>query len=354
MNTIKRQEEEIVKTKAIRFIDVGVAEYADVEVKAPTDDDVIVNIQYTTVSNGTERANLMGHPNTSVFARPGDKEKPRFPKILGYSGAGVVEWVGKNVTKVKVGDRVATSSGHHMKHLVRPEDKVTKLPDNVELSVASMAHIANFPLGAVRKCGVEVGESALVAGLGILGMFAVMLLKVSGACPVIASDPNPERRAMALRLGADVAVDPTEADYVARVREATDGRMVQAAVEVTGLGAGLDGVLDCMAKFGRVALLGCTRDSNFNIDYYRKVHGPGISLIGAYAGARPERDSFRGWWSEMADVETIVRLCAMERIDPSQMICETHSPKQAPDVYKRLAEDKNFPVCVQFDWREEK
>ena len=113
--------------------------------------------------------------------------------------------------------------------------------------------------------------------------------------------------------------------------------MVQAAVEVTGLGAGLDGVLDCMAKFGRVALLGCTRDSNFNIDYYRKVHGPGISLIGAYAGDRPERDSFRGWWSEMADVETIVRLCAMERIDPSQMICETHSPKQAPDVYKRLA-----------------
>ena len=54
------------------------------------------------------------------------------------------------------------------------------------------------------------------------------------------------------------------------------GGVANVGIEVTGVGVGvgLDGILDCMARFGRVALLGCTRDKEFSIDYYRKVHGP--------------------------------------------------------------------------------
>ncbi|MFR6641702.1 MAG: hypothetical protein ACLUSP_10635 [Christensenellales bacterium] len=66
-------------------------------------------------------------------------------------------------------------------------------------------------------------------------------------------------------------------------------RGANVAVEVTGLGKGLDRVLDCMRKFGRVALLGCTRNSDFTIDHYRKVHGPGITPVGAHTAARPRR-----------------------------------------------------------------
>ena len=62
---------------------------------------------------------------------------------------------------------------------------------------------------------------------------------------------------------------------------------VKVGIEVTGVGAALDGILDCMARFGRVALLECTRSSDFTIDYYRKVHGLGITLVGAHTNARP-------------------------------------------------------------------
>lgn len=44
-------------------------------------------------------------------------------------------------------------------------------------------------------------------------------------------------------------------------------------IEVTGQGTGLNEAHDCMAKFGRVALLGCTRNSDFSVDFYRTVHG---------------------------------------------------------------------------------
>ena len=118
---------------------------------------------------------------------------------------------------------------------------------------------------------------------------------------------------------------------------------------MTGVGAGLDGILDCMARFGRVALLGCTRNKEFTIDYYRKVHCPGITLIGAHTNARPTEESHGGWWTQKDDVDAILRLTQMGRLKLSNLIDETYSPEQAPQVYSRLATEKAFPL-VQFDW----
>ena len=125
---------------------------------------------------------------------------------------------------------------------------------------------------------------------------------------------------------------------------------MKVALEVTGKGQGLDMVLDCMARFGRVALLGCTRNADFSIDYYRKVHWPGVTLVGAHTMARPKVESFEGWWSELDDAEAIIKLLAMKRLDFKSLIAETHGIFEAPAVFDRLAKEPSFPV-VQFDWR---
>ena len=108
-------------------------------------------------------------------------------------------------------------------------------------------------------------------------------------------------------------------------------------------------VLDCMAKFGRIALLGCTRNSDFSIDYYRKVHCPGITLIGAHTMARPKLESSEDCWTELDDAEAIIRLVQLGRLDLKRLIEETYSPADAPAVYDRLAKNSAFPI-VQFDW----
>ena len=105
-----------------------------------------------------------------------------------------------------------------------------------------------------------------------------------------------------------------------------------------------------MARFGRVALLGCTRNKDFTIDYYRKVHGPGITLVGAHTQARPQYESRDGWWTQKDDIATTLKLTEMGRIKLSDMIDEVHSPVEASEVYTRLANEKSFPM-VQFDWR---
>ena len=177
---------------------------------------------------------------------------------------------------------------------VVPEENVMKFNEtDVSMQDAALCHIATFPLAALRKTRLEIGESMMVMGLGILGLMAVHFAKAAGAAPVIAVDPIAERREKALRFGADYAFDPFEKDFAKKVKEKTDGG-VSTAIEVTGFGAGLNQCLDCMARFGRISLLGCTRNKNFTVDYYRKVHGPGIQLIGAHTLARPDFESSPG------------------------------------------------------------
>jgi len=106
-----------------------------------------------------------------------------------------------------------------------------------------------------------------------------------------------------------------------------------------------------MAKFGRVALLGCTRSSDCTVDYYKKIHAPGITLIGAHTLARPKCESHPGWFTHQDDIRAVLRLCASGRLTLEDLVEETDVPTDCAEVYDRLVNDRNFPIAVQFDWR---
>ena len=333
-----------MKTRQIHFVAPGVAELVTTEIPAPSAGQVMVKLAVSTVSSGTERANLIGDPNVA----PGRPGAVKFPRILGYSSAGVVCAVGEGVEGLSVGDRVGLSWSIHSEYQNISAKNVFRI-DDIPFEEAALWHITTFPMAAIRKCGLEIGESAIVMGMGVLGMFAIKLLRLAGAAPIIAVDPVPEKRAYAIETGADYALDPFADDFAETVKKLTGGG-AKVAIEVTGNGGALDGVLDCMARFGRVALLGCTRSSDFTIDYYRKVHGPGITLIGAHTNARPVHESHHGWWTTGDDIQAVKTMYGLGRVEFSGMIAETHSPEEAPGVYARLAVEKAFPL-VQFDWR---
>lgn len=321
--------------------------------------DVLVRTARSTISSGTERANLTGVPDcgVSIFT---DSEETTWPRQSGYSSAGTVVEVGADVKSVRPGDRVAMSWTVHAEYLSVPEERVYRLPDSVSFEDAALVHISTFPMAAVRKCRLEAGESAIVMGQGVLGQLAVMILRASGATPVIAADPVAAKREFALKIGADLAVDPMAPDFAEQVKAATDlgrvtfgGRIEDAgakvAIEVTGNGKAFDNALDAIAPFGRVALLGCTRDSNFTIDYYHKIHGRGVTVVGAHTWARPVDESSSGWWTTRDDAMAFIRLLEYGRISLKDFVSELHSPMDCGETYARLANDRAFPV-VQFDW----
>ncbi len=338
-----------MKTKQIVFTEPCVAKLLDAECLPPKEDEVTVSLEYSAISSGTEKANLIGLRNGTNIA---EDEKAVFPRTVGYSAAGIVSEMGSAVTDIQIGDKVVVYWGHHKKNITVNRNHVIKIPDGVSTKEASMALISTFPLAAIRKTRLEIGESAMVMGLGILGIFAVQELKAAGAYPIIAVDPVEERRDFALKMGADYALDPTDDNFVKTVTTLSDGG-VNVCIEVTGLGIGLIQALDCMKEMGRVALLGCTRSSHFEIDYYGKVHGRGISLIGAHTLARPKIESAPGLWTDADDLKAVLNLIKGKRLNFKDMICEIHSPREANEVYNRLATEKNFPIGVLFDWRGE-
>ena len=333
--------------KSILFTKVNTAEFVDSEMRPVGDYQIKVKTSYSTISNGTEKANITGSDTVGWMTGPTEAV---FPRHLGYSTSGTVVEKGKCVTDFEIGDEVAMCwTQHRLYNVIDAKNAVKLTYKNVTLAEASIAHISVFPLAALRKTRLEAGESVLVMGQGILGLLAVVLARAMGAYPVIAVDPVAERREKALKHGADFAFNPFDEDFAQKVKNVTGGG-AKVCVEVTGVGAGLNGALDCMARFGRVALLGCTRVSDFTIDYYRKVHGPGITLIGAHTMARPDDNSYPGYFTTIDDMKTVLNLCEGGRISLKALVDEVHSPEECTEVYSRLVNDKNFPSVVQFDW----
>jgi threonine dehydrogenase-like Zn-dependent dehydrogenase len=220
----------------------------------------------------------------------------------------------------------------------------------IDLLDAAFAHIASFAFLGVRKLRIELGESAMIAGMGILGAFAVQIAGLSGAIPVVVSDFDPVRRDLALRLGADAAFSPDEENFVEKVKAATGGAGPNAVVEVTGSAAALQQALEYIAWEGRISLLGCTRISDVPIDFYKYVHRRGISLIGAHTFTRAKQESAPGRWTEHDDYRTFLKLVSAGKLQVRPLISEIVSPEAASDVYGRLAEMKQPPLGFVFDW----
>ncbi|MBQ8440637.1 MAG: zinc-binding alcohol dehydrogenase [Clostridia bacterium] len=332
-----------MKTKQIVFTAVHKADLLDIELEELQADEVLTEMEYTVISGGTERARIMGMPNTSC----------KFPGSLGYCGVGRVLQIGSAVTSVAVDDRVLVYHGKHRKYNVRPEAAVTKVEDDSISSLdAAFVIIASMGLGGVRKLEVELGESAMVMGLGLLGIFSVQFLRLSGAYPIIAADLNPARRALALKLGADYAFDPSAPDFVEQVKAVTKGKGVRATVEVTGVSVAMKQALECASWQGRISLLGCTRVSDCAVNYYQQVHRPGVKLIGAHNLVRPKVESYPHHWTHQDDCKAILDLIASGRIQIAPIVSRVVSPKNAPAIYDQLCDDPAFPMGTVFDWRE--
>ncbi len=329
--------------RSIVFTEPKTAECLTEEIPDVADGKVLVRMEYTVVSGGTERACIMGMPNAGGA---------NFPKRLGYCGVGHVERTEEAAAAFAVGDRVLVYHGMHSDYNLVDASQLTKVEDNaIDSLEAAFVIIASMGLGGVRKLEIELGESAMVMGLGLLGMFAVQFLALSGANPVIAADLNPARRKLALELGADCALDPAEDGFADKVRAFTKGRGVNGCVEVTGVSKAMSQALDCASWMGRIALLGCTRVSDCAVDYYQKVHRPGVKLIGAHNFVRPKVESYPHHWTHQDDCRAILDLISAKKLRVRPIVSRVALPEEAPVIYRQLCDDSTFPIGTVFDWR---
>jgi len=184
------------------------------------------------------------------------------PGSIGSEAAGVVEEIGEGVTDLKVGQRVAYAGGPpgaYVEKRVLPADRLVPLPDGIEDTVAASIMLQGMTTEYLleRTYKVKKGDTILFhAAAGGVGLLAVQWAKSLGAT-VIGTVGSQAKAELAKAHGADHVIDYSKEDFVARVKEITDGKGVPVVYDSVGRDTFLKS-LDCLSPFGLLALFGAS------------------------------------------------------------------------------------------------
>lgn len=345
--------------RRVTFLSKGVVSLESFDLPCPKAGEVRVDIEYSMLSPGTELAWLNAAPGT-----PGT-----FPQFTGYSSSGRVVEVGAGVTRFKPGDRVAIDTPHASSAVIPADaEGIASLPDSVDVLDASAFRLVTIALQGVRKASIQLGDSALVLGLGIIGNLAGQLVRAAGATCLVGVDPVAWRAELARRCEFDATSpsvdavfsgDPSAAgvvgDLPARVRTDDADHMkfkgFDAVIEATGVPDAVNHSFAAATRRGRVVLLGSTRGTTREVDFYRDVHRKGLSVFGAHAAIRSFGEDTGNFCSLRTDVRTAIDLIASRRINASAIITDAVPAEQAPAAYARLADRTQQTMTLALKWR---
>ena len=322
------------------FLEPERVEIEPFDVEDPGSDEILIETDISLISPGTEGAFLRALPNT----------RQEFPMFPGYSNIGTVLEFGSNVTGVSRGNRVVSMGGHASHAKVTKDALCEPLPPDLSMEAAAFFALASFAIQAVRKARIELGESVLVIGQGIVGSLALQFARLQGGYPVIAADLDTGRLETALGVGADHTIHAGETDLVAAVRKVTDSDGARVVIEATGHPEVIITALHAAGWCGRVILLGSTRGETRSVNFYRDVHRRGIVIVGAHGPVRPVQDASPGFWPLDADVRLCLDLLAAGRVQVEPLISKRVSFRNAEDAYNLILEQRREVLGIVLDW----
>jgi D-arabinose 1-dehydrogenase-like Zn-dependent alcohol dehydrogenase len=283
--------------KAVRLIEIGKPlEAQETPTPVPGHGEVLVRIK------------AAGICHSDVHYRAGTSYAGPLPITLGHEVAGVVEALGPGTMRTRIGERVSLHylvtcgqchycnrgeeqfcatgqmlgkhrDGGYAEFITIPERGIVPLPDDVPFETgAIMMCSSSTSFHALRKARLKPGETVAVFGAGGLGMSAIQLAKGLGASEVYAVDINRDKLVLAASFGA-IPVDASNADPVELVRQLTNGRGVDVALELIGLPATMRQAVQVLGIQGRAALAGITRKP-FEVDSYQEIVGREAEIVG--------------------------------------------------------------------------
>jgi len=262
-----------------------------------TDNGVLIKVHYSCISAGTEMTSVntskkslikraLDQPDevrTAIdFAKTNGilKTIQRVRGVLdngkqtGYSISGEIVAIGNNIKNFQIGDRVAAAGAglaNHAEFVDVPENLVMKMPKTLSYKSASTVTLGGIAMQGVRRAEMNLGETCVVVGAGILGLLSLQMLKRSGV-QVIVSDLDEKRLKLAKDLGADLVLNPTKDDVVSNVNNFSGGIGADAVLftAATSSNKPLSDSFKMCRKKGKVVLVGVVGMEINRADMYAK------------------------------------------------------------------------------------
>ena len=320
-----------------------------------------LHFDYTDVSEpdvGPEdvlvRVKACGICGSDVHGYTGETGRRLPPIIMGHEASGVVERVGAEVKGLEPGQRVCFDStvycnrcaacrrgevnrcdqrqvlgvstpdvkrhGAFAEFVVLPHWTLLPMPESLSFTQAALLEPVAIALHAANRADVQPGDVVFVLGAGPIGLFTLQAAQLKGAAKTIVSDLDATRLDLARELGTDVVVNPNEADVLAVVREATEGRGADVSIEAVGIGVTVRQAIAATRAGGCVTLVG-NLEQRTEIPL-QEVISKELTLTGSYASSGEYRDA--------------VDLVASGKIDVLRLVSETAPLAEGQRAFDRL------------------
>ncbi len=278
------------------------------------------------------------------------------PMTMGYSSAGVVLACGAGVEEFKPGDRVA-SNGPHAEVVCISKHLCAKVPEGLPLDHAAFTVLGAIALQGVRLARLEIGSTALVVGLGLIGQLTVALLKASGV-RVIGTDLEEGKCALALQMGASVARPGLTP---AAIEELTGGLGADAVIITasTSSNGPIELAAGAVRKKGRIVLVGVVGLALDRRPFYFKECEFVVSCsygAGRYDALYEERgqDYPAAYvrWTEQRNMQAVLDLMARGALDVSPLISHRFPIERAEEAYRLIEEGKEPYLGILLEYGE--
>ena len=289
------------------------------------------------------------------------------PMIMGHEASGIIVKTGTDVRGWKSGDRVTFDStvyplndwftleglynlsdnreilgvspgtykrdGAFAEFIAIPQHILYKIPEKVTFQQAAMVEAVAVALHSINISGVKTGDRCVVVGTGMIGIFILKLLKISGPSMIIAIDNNPKRLEIAILAGADHIFLSTEGNLVEKVIALTNNRGADISFEAVGKSESVNIAIDIIRKGGKTVLVGNISPTiNFPL---QKVVTRELKVLGSCA--------IRG------EYETVLNMLETEKICVDDQISAIIPLSEGAVWFKKLfrkEEDLNKIILV--------
>ena len=340
-----------MRTQAIVFPAPGTVELAEIALPDPRPADVVVAVQVSGVSIGTER-----------WAYLGKRAELKFPNVPGYMGIGtVVEagaeaaargWrpgMGINFARSRLAEPYGTHSwmGAHLANAVvdvcTGADAVpgephfftaAPIPEGLDPLAASLTQLCGVALRGIEMTAIPAGGTVLVVGAGVIGQFAAQVCRLKGA-RVMVADVQAERLAIAARNGAEWTVDSRKEDLAQRAA-AVAPRGFDVIIDTSSIPAVVNSVIPLLRARGTIIFQGWyPPPSALDLDVMHSRQPTCVFPCGHSA----------------AHVETAMRWARDGRIESRGLLTRIMKPTEAPAFYAHMAASSDAFLGAAIDWR---
>jgi L-iditol 2-dehydrogenase len=217
--------------------------------------------------------------------------------MLGHECAGTVVEVGKGVTSLKAGDRVALEpgitcgkcefcksgrynlcpdvvflatppvQGCYEQYIAFPEDMCFKLPDNLSTKEGALIEPLSVGFHAANQGNVQTGDTVVILGAGCIGLVTLLSCKAHGAGKIIVADLVDARLQKAKELGADYVINSKNVDALEEIKKLTDGQGAEKVFETAGSPVTIAQTPFVVKRGGTITLVGISAQEEINYNF---------------------------------------------------------------------------------------